>query len=84
LPATSVPAETVVAPEYELAPDRVSVLEPCFVSVPLPEMMLAMPTVPVRLKTSAALFVTSPPPSVPAAPPAPTTRLPAEMVVLPA
>ena len=57
--------------------------EPAWVAAPVPEITPPYPSASDRLKISAALLVTLPLPSVPAVPPAPTSSVPAEIVVVP-
>ena len=54
LPICSVPAATMVPPEWVAAPVRISVPLPFWVSVPAPEMAPAKVTSSVRLKTRPA------------------------------
>lgn len=80
--STSAPPLMVVAPVYEPLAVRVSVFEPDLVTAPVPEIAPAKLTESLRLKTSVALFVTSPT-MAPAVDPPPTLNVPAEIVVPP-
>ena len=66
-----------------LVPVNVVVPAPILVTLPVPEMLLAIVFVLERLKTRLALLMTAPLPSVPAVPPLPTCRTPALIVVVP-
>jgi hypothetical protein len=80
--STSAPPLIVVAPVYELFDVSVRVLLPDLVTAPVPEIAPAKLTESLRLKTSVALFVTSPT-IAPTVPPAPTLRVPALIAVPP-
>ena len=82
-PTCSVPAETVVTPEYVLAPDRVNVPEPDFVSAPVPEIVAVKATSSLRLWPRVPLFTMADDASEPEVPPLPTCKVPASMVVEP-
>ena len=73
----------VVKPLKVLLPLSVAVPAASLVKVPLPLIALPTESEPVRLKTSAPLFVTLPPvPSWPVAPPVPTCSVPALIKVV--
>ncbi len=59
-PSASVPAVTVVPPEYVLSPEKVTVPALDFVTLPVPPMMPAYVPSPAWSKTTAALFVMAP------------------------
>ena len=66
-----------------MAPVRLVVPAPTWLSAPVPEMTLAMVTAFERLTSRVALSTTAPVPRAPVVPPAPTLSVPAEMVVVP-
>ena len=72
-----------VAPVWLLLAVSVSVLPPLTETLPVPLMALATVTASLRLKLSAALLVTDPPPKVPDVAPLPICSVPALMVVVP-
>lgn len=72
-------AEIVVFPEYVLAPDKVSVPEPDFVSEPVPETTPPYEYASDRFTTSAELFVMLPA-TEPVVEPDPIETVPAEIV----
>lgn len=85
VPKERVPALTVVAPVYVLAPVKIDLPTPAWVKVPVPEItaLTVRSLEASRLRTSAALLVTEPEPSVPVAPPLPICKVPAVTVVMP-
>src|SRR5262249_13787992 len=84
LVTTSVPASTLVGPEYVFAPEIVSVPEPIFRTSPDPPIALARVRPSDRLKISAPLVVIEPAPIAPDVVPAPNCRAaPGATVVAP-
>lgn len=85
VPKERVPALTVVTPVYVLAPVKIDLPTPACVNVPVPEItpLTVRSLEASRLRTSAALLVTAPEPSVPVAPPLPICKVPAVTVVVP-
>ena len=83
-PVSRTPSTAVVVPAKLLAPVRINVFEPAWVSDPPPPIVLPIVTLfPVVVSnTNAAASVTSPVPSEPALP-SPTWSVPAETVVAP-
>ena len=65
------------------APVSVSVLLPLLTSAPVPLIALASVRLSDRLICSVPLLLTAPVPRRPAVPPLPTSKVPAEMVVVP-
>ena len=76
----SVPPEIVVAPEYELAPVRLVVPEPCWSTEPVPSIALGIVRSEPQSNANKALSVTS---AVPNDPPSPICNVPPEIAVQP-